>query len=136
LDLVEEGEPQTLSSAVGSEVYRIGLELIRNAYQHAQARRIEVEIRYGDQILRMRIRDDGIGIDPHVSKEGGRAGHWGLPGIRERAERIGARLDLWSESGRGTEVELQVPAAVAYERPRESFLMKLARKVKSYAVRS
>jgi signal transduction histidine kinase/ligand-binding sensor domain-containing protein len=136
LDLVEEGEPQTLSSAVGNEVYRIGLELIRNAYQHAQARRIEVEVRYGDQILRMRIRDDGIGIDPHVSKEGGRAGHWGLPGIRERAERIGARLDLWSELGRGTEVELQVPAAVAYERPRESFLMKLARKVKSHAVRS
>ena len=63
----------------------------------------------------MRIRDDGKGIDPKVLEEGGRAGHWGLIGIRERAKRMGAQLDFWSEAGAGTEVRLTVPASVAYE---------------------
>jgi nitrate/nitrite-specific signal transduction histidine kinase len=62
----------------------------------------------------LRIRDDGKGIDPKVLREGARAGHWGLPGMRERAKRIGARLQLWSESGAGTEVELTLPASIAY----------------------
>ena len=62
----------------------------------------------------MRIRDDGKGIAPIVLEEGGRAGHWGLIGIRERAKRLGAQLDLLSEPGAGTEVQLTVPASVAY----------------------
>ena len=62
----------------------------------------------------MRIRDDGKGIDPKVLQEGGRVGHWGLPGMRERAKQMGAQLNLWTEAGAGTEVELIVPAAVAY----------------------
>jgi nitrate/nitrite-specific signal transduction histidine kinase len=62
----------------------------------------------------LRIRDDGKGIDPKVLQEGSRTGHWGLPGIRERAKRIGGRLDFWSEAGAGTEAELAVPASVAY----------------------
>ena len=63
----------------------------------------------------MRIRDDGKGIDPKILEEGRRVGHWGLPGVRERAETIGARLDLWSKPGTGTEVQLTVPGTVAYE---------------------
>ena len=74
-------------------------ELLRNAFRHADAQKIEAEIRYDSARLRLRIRDDGKGIDPKVLREGGRAGHWGLPGIRERAKQIGARLDLWSEAG-------------------------------------
>ena len=113
-----EGERQTLSPILQDEVYRIARELIRNAFRHARARRIEAEIRYDDRLLRLRIRDDGKGIDPRVLQEGGRAGHWGLPGIRERAQQIGARLDFWSEAGAGTEVELTVPASIAYGNPR------------------
>jgi signal transduction histidine kinase len=113
-----EGEKQTLSPILQDEIYRIARELIRNAFRHAQARRIEAEVRYDDRLLRLRIRDDGKGIDPRVLQEGGRAGHWGLPGIRERAKQIGARLDFWSEAGAGTEVELTVPASIAYVKPR------------------
>jgi signal transduction histidine kinase len=135
-DLIEEGERQTLSSSVGNEICRIALELMRNAYQHAHAQRIEVEIRYGDAMFRVRIRDDGKGIDPNVLKEGGKAGHWGLRGIRERADRIGAQLDLWSEPGQGTEAQLLVPASIAYENAGDGYKVKLFRKAKSRAVRS
>jgi signal transduction histidine kinase len=76
-------------------------------------------------VLRLRIRDDGRGIDPKVLKEGGRAGHWGLRGLRERAERIGAKLDFWSEAGAGTEVQLAVPAAIAFEAWPDSVASKL-----------
>ena len=109
-----EGERQTLSQSLQDEVYRIAREVLRNAFRHARARRIEAEIRYDVRRLRLRIRDDGKGIDPKVLEEGGRAGHWGLPGVRERAKQIGARLDFWSEEGAGTEVQLTVPASVAY----------------------
>jgi signal transduction histidine kinase/ligand-binding sensor domain-containing protein len=117
-DLLEEGEQQNLSPVTKNEVCRIALEILRNAYRHAQAGRVETEVRYEDHALRIRIRDDGKGIDPKVLKEGGPAGHWGLRGIRERATRIGAQLDFWSETGRGTEVQLTVPASVAYESAR------------------
>ena len=135
-DLVEEGERRTLSPMVSNDICRIALELMRNAYQHAHARRIEAEIRYGDSMFRLRIRDDGQGIEPKVLKEGGRLGHWGLRGIRERADRIGARLEVWSEPGNGTEVQLLVPAAIAYETFHDSYRAKLVQKVKSRAKRS
>jgi len=109
-----EGPPQTLAPVLQDEVYRIGREVLRNAFRHAHASRIEAEIRYDDRLLRVRIRDDGKGIDKKVQEEGARAGHWGLPGVRERAKRIGARLTIWSEIGAGTEVELTVPASIAY----------------------
>lgn len=129
-NLVEEGERQTLSSKVSNDICRIALELMRNAYRHAHAQRIETEIRYGDSMFRLRIRDDGKGIDPKVLKEGGRAGHWGLRGVRERAERIGARVELWSEPAGGTEVQLLVPAAIAYENLNDSNRSKLFRRMK------
>ena len=89
-------------------------EVLRNAFRHAKARRIEAEILYDDNQLRLRVRDDGKGMDPRVLEEGGRPGHWGLPGVRERALQIGAKLDVWSEAGAGTEVQLSVTASVAY----------------------
>lgn len=112
--LTVEGPPQTLSPIIQDEVYRIGREILRNAFRHARAEKIEVEIRYDDRSLRLRIRDDGIGLDPKVLGEKARAGHWGLPGVRERAKLVGAELDFWSEAGAGTEVQLIVPASVAY----------------------
>ena len=112
--LTVEGPPQSLSPVVQDEVYRIAREVLGNAFRHARAGRIEVEIRYDNRMLRLRIRDDGIGIDPKVLKEGARPGHWGLPGVRERAKLVGGKLDLWSEAGAGTEIQIGVPASVAY----------------------
>jgi signal transduction histidine kinase len=111
------GTRRILSSILQDEVYRIGLEALRNAFHHASASHIEVEIIYDNRDLCLRIRDDGKGIDRNILREGARAGHWGLPGIRERAKRIGARFDIWSEAGAGTEIELTVPASRAYARP-------------------
>ena len=132
-NLIVEGERRTLSPMVKNEVYRISLEIMRNAFRHANARRIEAEIRYDAHTLRLRIRDDGRGIDSKVLKEGSPAGHWGLRGVRERAERIGAQLDFWSEVGAGTEVQLAVPAAVAYEKSQATFGSRLFRKARSHA---
>jgi len=135
-DLIEEGDRRPLSSTITNDVCRIALELMRNAYQHAHAQRIEAEIRYGESMFRLRIRDNGQGIEPKVLKEGGKSGHWGLRGLRERADRIGARLDVWSEPGSGTEVQLLVPASIAYDGYRASYVVKLVRKVTSRAQRS
>jgi signal transduction histidine kinase len=112
-----EGGQRALSPALQDEIYRIGREVLRNAFRHAHASHIEAEIRFDKRHLRLRIRDDGKGIDRHILEEGARAGHWGLPGIRERSKRIGAQFDLWSEAGAGTEVELTVPASRAYAKP-------------------
>jgi ligand-binding sensor domain-containing protein/signal transduction histidine kinase len=125
-----EGERRSTSPIVQEEVCQIAHEVLRNALRHARAHRIEAEIRYDRRGLRLRFRDDGTGIDPKILKQGGRPGHWGLPGIRERAKRIGARLDFWSEVGAGTEIQLTVPAVVAYEIPRNGLLSRFLRKVK------
>jgi signal transduction histidine kinase/ligand-binding sensor domain-containing protein len=135
-ELIEEGERRTLFPTANSEVCRIAFEILRNAYRHAHANRIEAEIRYDDLVLRLRIRDNGRGIDPKVLKEGGIGGHWGLRGIRERAQRIAARLDFWSEVGAGTEVQLTVPADVAYETLRYRVASKVLRKVRTRARQS
>jgi signal transduction histidine kinase len=123
-----EGEQQSLSPLPRTEVCRITREILQNAFRHAQAHHIEAEIRYDDRLLRVRIRDDGRGIDPQILQAGGCAGHWGLRGARERAQQIGARLDFWSEAGAGTEVQLTVSAAVAYEKSRNRRRFTLFRK--------
>jgi signal transduction histidine kinase len=135
-DLIEEGERRSLAAAAKDEICRIALEILRNAFRHSNATQIEAEIRHDNQMLRIRIRDNGRGIDPKVLKEGGRPGHWGLRGIRERAERIGSQVDFWSEAGAGTEVQLTVPAAIAYEASREGIVARLLRRVKNDAERS
>jgi signal transduction histidine kinase len=126
--VIVEGEPQVLSPTFQNEVYRIACELIRNAFRHAAATQIEVEIRYDRKWLRLRLRDNGKGMDPSVLRLNKRPGHWGLPGIRERAARIGSRLDFWSQQGAGTEVELKAPAAIAYEEKSARPTFKLFRK--------
>ncbi len=121
--VIVEGARQPLSPLLQDDIYRIAREVLRNAFQHACARQIEAAIQYEPGLFRLRIRDDGKGMDPKVLQEGVRPGHFGLPGIRERAKRIGARLGVLSESGAGTEVELTVPASVAYagSHPRRRF---------------
>jgi signal transduction histidine kinase/ligand-binding sensor domain-containing protein len=109
-----EGKTRDLHPIVRDEVNRIAWEAVRNAFQHAEARLIETEIRYDDRQFRLRVRDDGKGMDPKVVEEGGRVGHFGVQGMRERAKLVGAKLVIWSELDSGTEVELTIPASVAY----------------------
>ena len=108
-----EGMPRDLHPILRDDIYRIAREALQNAFRHAHAKTIEAEITYGARVLRLRIRDDGKGIASKLL-DTGRDGHWGLPGMRERAQEIGARLDIWSEIGAGTEVELSVPGSIAY----------------------
>ncbi len=125
-----EGTPHSLDPILRDEIYRIAREALRNAFHYAQARRIEAEITYGVPLLRLRIRDDGDGIDPAVLDKGGLAGHWGLPGMRERAKHIGAQLNVWSGPGAGTEVELTIPGSIAYGRSPTRAGFRLFRKKK------
>jgi signal transduction histidine kinase len=111
-----EGEPRELSPLMSEEICRIGREALRNSVLHAQPHRIEAEISYSDSHLCLRFRDDGIGIDEHILKEGGRPGHWGIPGMQERARQLQAQLHVWSKEGAGTEVEVTIPARSVYER--------------------
>jgi len=108
-----EGTPRDLHPILRDDIYRIAREALRNAFRHAEASKIEAEITYDQRLLRLRIRDDGKGIDPKLLAAG-RDGHWGLPGMRERAQQMGAQLDMWSEVGAGTEVELSIPGVIAY----------------------
>ena len=117
--VVVEGERRTLSPLFQDEVYRMGRELLLNAFAHARAHEIEAEIRYDHRTFYLLIRDDGRGIDSKVLEQGGRPGHWGLAGVRERAQQIGAQLDFWSEAGAGTEIQLTVPANIAYEKSQD-----------------
>jgi hypothetical protein len=110
-----EGKARELKPVLRDEVYRIAGEALRNAFRHAQAHRVEIAIRYGERDLTVRVRDDGKGIVPETLEVKGRAGHWGLQGMRERARKIGARLELWSRPEAGTEIGLKIPAATAYQ---------------------
>ena len=112
-----EGTPRKLNPMVRDEAYRIAAEALRNAIRHAEAKQIEAEVQYDAQQLRLRIRDDGKGIDPVVLEQGHVPGHWGLRGMRERAKLLDGEFAVWSEVGSGTEVELTVPAASAYFKP-------------------
>jgi signal transduction histidine kinase len=112
-ELTVEGETRELHPIVRDEVYRIAREALRNAFSHARASHIEAEITYQEQLFRLRIRDDGEGIAPALLEKG-RAGHYGLPGMRERAAQIGAKLDIWSGAGSGTEIDLSIAGSIAY----------------------
>ena len=109
-----EGTPRDLHPILRDEVYRITGEGIRNAFRHADATQIEAEIHYDDRRLRVHVRDNGKGIAPKLLNDGGREGHFGLHGMRERAKLIGGKLTVWSELEAGTELQLTIPAARAY----------------------
>jgi len=109
-----EGKSRDLHPIVRDEIYKIAAEALRNAFRHAHAGRVEVDIRYDDEQFRLRVRDDGKGIDPAVLGGQGIEGHYGLRGMPERAALIGGKLAVWSEVGAGTEVELRIPAGAVY----------------------
>ena len=112
--VVANGTVRPLHPVVFGEIFQIGKEALGNAFRHSGACSIETELNYDESELRIRIRDDGTGIDSTILRQGHREGHFGLPGMRERAKKIRANLDVWSRAGAGTEVELRVAGAVAY----------------------
>jgi ligand-binding sensor domain-containing protein/signal transduction histidine kinase len=109
-----EGQSRALRPLVRDEAYLIAREAVINAFHHAQPTKIEVEVDYMSRYLRVLVRDNGSGIDSQLLRIG-RDGHWGLAGMRERAEKIGGRLEMLSGVDAGTEIELSVPGALAYK---------------------
>jgi signal transduction histidine kinase/ligand-binding sensor domain-containing protein len=111
--VLTEGEPQVLRPLIRDEAYLIAREAIINAFRHANASKVEVEVDYGSRQLLVQVRDNGCGIDADVVKTG-REGHWGLAGMRERAEKIGAKLEVLSRPNAGTEVQLCIPGSLGF----------------------
>jgi signal transduction histidine kinase len=107
------GSAQSIHPVVGDEIYRIAREALRNAFHHSNASSIDVEVTYDCASFCLRVRDNGCGIDQEILGVG-RQGHWGLSGMRERAQNIGGQLSIWSKLGTGTEMVLRIPAKVAY----------------------
>jgi signal transduction histidine kinase/ligand-binding sensor domain-containing protein len=113
--LIVEGQSQNVNPLACEEICKIAREALRNAFTHAHAKHIELEIAFSKDFLRIRFRDDGIGIDPTILQEGVRAGHWGLTGMKERAERLRGHLSMWSKPHAGTEIEVTIPASTAFQ---------------------
>lgn len=116
-----EGQPQDLHPILRDEIYRIAAEALRNAFRHAHAQHVEVEIRYDQLWFQLRVRDDGQGFDPAAADRLRPEGHYGLRGMQERARIAGGKLTIWSELSAGTELELQIPAARAYVKAKRSW---------------
>ena len=116
------GSPRPLHAVVFEETYQIAREALTNAQRHANATHVRLELKFGTFRLHLRVHDDGRGIDSQVLEHNGIPGHWGLRGMRERARKIGAKWHVRSEPGLGTEIDLQIPAAVAFrEKSRSSW---------------
>jgi signal transduction histidine kinase len=112
--VVVEGSPRPLHTLIRDEIYGIGREAMVNAFRHSGADNLEVELEYAADQMTVLVRDNGCGIDPQVLRTG-RDGHWGLSGMRERAERIGAKFRVMSAASAGTEVELCIPGRIAFK---------------------
>jgi ligand-binding sensor domain-containing protein/signal transduction histidine kinase len=112
--VIVEGSSRALHPVIRDEAYRIGREAVTNAFRHSGATRIEVAVEYGRHELKVSVRDNGHGIDSQVLHSG-REGHWGLSGMRERAEKIGAKLKVSSSATAGTELDLRVPGHIAFK---------------------
>jgi signal transduction histidine kinase/ligand-binding sensor domain-containing protein len=113
IEVEVEGTTRALKPIVRDEAYRIAGEALRNAFRHAKAERITIEIRYDKRQFRLRVRDDGKGIDEEIMQRQP-SGHFGLPGMRERAETVGAHLEVWTRRDYGTQVDLSIPGKIAY----------------------
>src|SRR4029453_9623449 len=105
IDFDGSGTPRALKPIVHLEVYRIAVEALRNAFHHAHARRVRVEIRFARRQFRLRVADDGCGIDERLISREPSERHFGLVGMRERAEGVGGRLEIWSKRDIGTQLD-------------------------------
>jgi signal transduction histidine kinase len=114
--VVVEGTPAPLRAVIHDEIFSIGREALVNAFRHSGASTVEVQLEYAATRMRVLVRDNGCGINPEVLRLG-RDGHWGIAGMRERAERIGAKFKVMSGPSAGTEVELSVPGHIVFQVP-------------------
>jgi signal transduction histidine kinase len=128
-DVIVSGNSRELNAVVQGELVKIGREALFNAFRHAKASQIEVEVHFGIVDLRVRFRDNGIGIDPAILREGSAVGHYGLSGMRERCSKIRSSLEVWSRPGAGTEIEIRVPAAIAYPQTGKTWTNRWARRL-------
>jgi len=108
-DVKVTGTETEIDPIVRDEIYRIGREAIGNAFKHSHCSKIDIELAFEPREFRMRIRDDGKGIDPAILSAGGKPGHWGIYNMRERAQKIGATLEFLSEPSAGTTLTLKLP---------------------------
>jgi len=116
LRIFVQGTPQPLNPVIQEQLLLIGREAVTNAVRHSEATAIEVEVQYLHEALCVLVRDNGCGIDPEtVQAESGL--HWGLSGMRDRAEKMGARFGIWSRTGAGTEMRVTVPIHIAKRSP-------------------
>jgi signal transduction histidine kinase/ligand-binding sensor domain-containing protein len=136
LDVAVHGAARSLHPIARDEIYWVASEALRNAYRHAEANQIEVEIHYGERRFRLRIRDDGKGIAPEFLTSQGRQGHFGMHSMRERARLISGKLTVWTASGSGTEIEVSVPAVRAYAESSAPWLSWLSEKFSGGARRA
>ncbi|RUL72467.1 sensor histidine kinase [Dyella choica] len=108
------GTRREVDPVILEEIYLIGREAMLNAFRHARATTIAMDMAFESKQFLLRVQDNGIGIDPDILETGYKPGHWGLRGMRERAQCIGGSCSISSLQGQGTAVELQVPSHVAY----------------------
>ena len=106
------GDAREMHPVVRDEVYRIGYEAIRNACTHSGAERLAITLEYAHD-LTLLISDNGVGIDSEIIEQG-KDGHFGLRGMKERADRIDSKLTLSSSSDSGTTITLVVPGRLAF----------------------
>jgi signal transduction histidine kinase len=109
-----DGQPRELDPTVSTELSKIAREALSNAFQHAEASAIEVEVSYGTNRMRLRVRDNGKGFDPALLRVSSGPQHLGLKNMRKRAETVKAIFNLWSRPGMGTELEAMIPGELAY----------------------
>lgn len=119
-----QGETKEMHPVVRDEAYRIAYEAIRNACVHSKASELSVELKYA-QNLAIRVSDNGVGIPSDLLSQG-KNGHYGLQGMRERADRIGGKLKIKSSANSGTEVAVEIPGRVVFLRPDETAMEKIA----------
>jgi signal transduction histidine kinase len=104
-ELILEGEDR-LPPAVQTELHQIAQEALNNALKHAHAGKVQVRLAFGETVTCLEVQDNGAGFDPGTVQAGGGLG---LPGMVERAQKIGGRLRIESAPGRGTQVVVEVP---------------------------
>jgi signal transduction histidine kinase len=114
--MLVDGAVRDLVPLVRDDAFRIACEALRNAFRHSRASRIEVEIQYARRHLRLRVLDNGKGIDQKALGGGAREGHFGLAGLHERAKVVSGKLAIRSRVDSGTEIELTIPGSIAYAR--------------------
>jgi signal transduction histidine kinase len=116
---VVKGTPRALDPAIAEDVGAIVREAIANAFKHASATSVTVTITYAATALRITVSDDGRGIDAPVLLAGGADGHWGMPGMRERAARIRSQFSIGNRA-QGSAVELNLNGARAWQHERRT----------------